>query len=51
MFIGFRSSAFWAVKPLEMDSFEPGEKLESQKMTKRKSHLALAMTVDVLAVD
>jgi hypothetical protein len=34
-----------------MDGFEPRQEVKPQEMTKRESNLALAMAVDVLAVD
>jgi hypothetical protein len=51
MSVGFRPSTFWSVKSLGMDGFEPRQQVKPQEMTKREGNLALAMAVDILAVD
>ena len=48
MGIGIRVASDGAVELLAVDAFEPGQQMKSQQMAKRKAHLALPPTIDVV---
>jgi len=48
--IGIRSACFGSVQLLGMQIFQAGQQLEAQQGTESKSDLALAVSIDVVAI-
>ena len=48
MRIGIGLSGDGSVELLAVDAFEPGQEMKSQQMAKRKSHLALSPSIDIV---